>query len=177
MSRKANRLLTVPAAVVSAAVLSACGTGLEAQTYKPSGRFDGASTTLQTVAVRNVYVQPPKVGSTIQASGQAVVLGVIVNPSNTADALIGASSDVAANAVLQDDGKPVTSVPLPGGGASASTWSIALSGLTRTLHVGEYISVTLVFENAERTTLQVPVRAGENGLETRPHARDPYGVH
>ena len=50
-----------------------------------------------------------------------------------------------------------------------------LTGLTKELHAGEYVSLTLIFEKAERTTLQVPIRAGDNGLGTRPAARDPYG--
>ena len=39
-----SRLVNVAAAAVCAAALSACGTGLQAQTYKEVGRQDGVET-------------------------------------------------------------------------------------------------------------------------------------
>lgn len=170
-----SRPVTLAAVVVSAALLSACGTGLEAQTYRESGRLDGANATLTTLAVRNLHVEAPASGSAHTAGGDAFVVGLIANPGDAADALVSASTDVAAAATLLVDGQPVQSVPVPAGGATPTTWSIALSGLTKELHAGTYISLTLSFGKAERTTVQVPVRAGDNGLSTREAAQNPYG--
>jgi copper(I)-binding protein len=164
--------LSVTALVLSAAAVSACGTGLEAQTYKATGRQDGTNAVAQSLAVRNLHVVGPAFGSTHK--DQAVVTGFIANPSDTPDAVVSASTDVATGVELREADKPVPSIPVPARGASTSTWSILLTGLTRQLHAGEYVSLTLTFEKAERITVQVPVRAGDNGLETRPEARNPY---
>lgn len=171
MSRRST---TVAAVAVSAALLSACGTGLEAQTYKEVGRQDGGSATSQDVAVRNLYANPPLTGSTIPTDQPAVLTGFLVNTGDTADSLVSASSDVAATTALQEEGKPTPSVAIPARGHSTTTWSIVLTGLTKELHAGEYVSVTLTFARAGRTTVQAPIRAGDNGLLDRKPAQDPY---
>jgi copper(I)-binding protein len=166
---------TVVVGALSAMVLSACGTGLQAQTYRESGRQDGGSTTVEGVAVRNLHVTAPLSGSTVSRDESAVIAGVLVNKGTVADALVGASSDVAAAATVEEAGQPTTSIPIPPRGTSTTTWSIVLSGLTRDLKAGQWISVTLVFDKAGRTTVQIPVRAGDNGLGQREAAQDPYG--
>ena len=170
-----RRPVTVAALAASAAVLSACGTGLQAQTYRESGRQDGANATLDGIAVRNLYVAPPASGSTIAVDGKAVLAGVLVNRSTIADALVGASTAAATSATLEENGQPATSIPAPAGGMSTTSWSIVLRGLTTPLQAGRYISVTLVFDKAGRTTVQVPILAGDNGLLDRKAAQNPYG--
>ena len=170
-----SRRPAVVALAVSAALLSACGTGLQAQTYKETGRQDGASTDVAQIAVRNLHVTPPLSGSTIGTDEAAVLAGVLVNEGNSDDSLVGASSDAASAAVLEEAGKPVPAVPVPARGSSSTTWSIVLTGLVTDLHAGQYITVTLSFQKAGRTTVQVPVRAGDNGLEGRVVEQDPYG--
>ena len=170
-----RRPVTAVAVVLSAAVLSACGTGLQAQTYRESGRQDGTNTTLDGVAVRNLYVAPPASGSTIAVADKAVLLGVLVNQGTTSDALVSASTDAAGSATLQENGQPATSIAAPAGGTSTTPWSIVLSGLTAPLQAGRYISVTLVFDKAGRTTVRVPILAGDNGLADRKAAQNPYG--
>ncbi|MCW2601021.1 MAG: LpqE protein [Frankiales bacterium] len=168
-----RRPVTVAALALSAAVLSACGTGLQAQTYKETGSENGASTTFGGVAVRNLHVTPPPTGSVITTASQAVLSGVLINESAAEDSLVRASSDAAGTATLMEGAKPATSVSIPP--ASPVTVSITLSGLTKELRAGDYVTVTLEFSSAGRTTLQVPVRAGDNGLITRPTQQDPYG--
>jgi copper(I)-binding protein len=170
-----RRHVTVTTVALSAALLSACGTGLHAQTYKESGRQDGGNTALAGVAVRDLHVEAPTTGSTIPTTDPATVTGVLVNTSGTADALVGASTDAAANAALTDNGQPATQVAVPANGVSSSTWAITLTGLTKPLVAGTYISVTLTFDKAGRTTVQVPVRAGDNGLSSRTQEQNPYG--
>jgi hypothetical protein len=87
---------------------------------------------------------------------------------------VSASSDAAATAVLEVTGQPVPSIPLLRH-QPVTNWSIVLHGLTKPLAAGTFISVTLVFEKAPRTTLQVPIRAGDNGLGVRTPLQNPYG--
>lgn len=172
-----RRPATFAVVLASAALVSACGTGLHAVTYKELGRTDGASTDVggrDGIAVRDLHVEPPTTGSTLDQGGTAVVTGGIASTGRTADTLLGASSDVAAGATLQVDGKPVTSIPVSPQAAVPAGWSILLTGLTRTVHAAEYVDVTLVFERGGRITLQVPVRAGDNGLSARTPEQDPH---
>jgi copper(I)-binding protein len=166
--------VTVAVLAVSAAALSACGTGLQAQTYREVGRQDGASITVDKIAVRDLHVVPPLTGASIPKYETAVVSGVLVNEGDTADALVGASTDSAATATLEDGGQPSTSIPLLPHGM-ATTWTINLRGLTKPLEGGRFINVTLTFNRARQTTLQVPIRAGDTGLAQRTPEQNPYG--
>lgn len=168
-----SRLVNVAAAAVCAAALSACGTGLQAQTYKEVGRQDGATADLGGLAVRNLYVVAPSDGSVLATGSQAMLTGTFVNAGSADDSLTTLSTDVAGAVSLTVDGAPATAVAVPAGGRSGS-WTAVLDGLTKDLRAGQYISVTLNFAGAGRTTVQVPVRAGENGLRDRAPAQDPY---
>ncbi len=167
----------VIAALLSTALLSACGTGLQAKTYQEIGRQDGAVADLggaTGIAVRHLHVEPPASGSALEIDGNASVTGGLVNNGSSADALVGASSEAARDVTLLVDGTPTTEVAIPAGGATPTTWSLSLTGLTRAVHAATYISVTLEFQRAGRVTLQVPVYAGDNGLGDREAAQDPY---
>jgi copper(I)-binding protein len=169
----------VVTALLSAALLSGCGTGLHARTYQEVGRQDGATTNLggaTGIAVRHLHVAPPPSGSTLAAGGTAYVTGGLINNGTDADALVNASSDIAGAATLLVDGTPTTEVAIPRLGAAPATWSIALSGLNREVSVATYIPVTLEFQRAGRVTLQVPVEPGDNGLEQRSPEQDPYST-
>jgi copper(I)-binding protein len=171
-----RRPVTVLAAVLSAAALAGCGTGLHAKTYQEHGREDSARTEQGAIAVRNVYAEAPASGDTLTQGGTAVLHGTFVNTGSSADALVGAASDAAASAQLQLDAKPATSIPLPAGQAAAGDVTVVLQGLSRDVHVGEYVTVVFTFQNAGRTEqVQVPLRTGDSGLQDRTPAQDPYG--
>jgi outer membrane murein-binding lipoprotein Lpp len=154
-----RRPVTVLAAVLSAAALAGCGTGLHAKTYQEHGREDSARTEQGAIAVRNVYAEAPASGDTLTQGGTAVLHGTFVNTGSSADALVGAASDAAASAQLQLDAKPATSIPLPAGQAAAGD-----------------VTVVFTFQNAGRTEqVQVPLRTGDSGLQDRTPAQDPYG--
>ncbi len=175
MSRRPVALTVV---ALSAALLSACGTGQHAKTYSEVGRQDGAHADLggaDSVHVRNLHVLPPGSGSTLDQGSTAYVTGGVVNDGPAADALIGAESDAAASAQLTLAGKPVDAIELPAQGIAPADWAVELSDLSSTFHAAEYLPVTLVFQHAGRITLQVPVYAGDNGLPSRSPEQDPYG--
>lgn len=160
---------------LSAALLSACGTGLEAQTYKETGRSDSGRADLGGLGIRNLHVTPPLSGSSISQDENAVVSGVITNTGDTPDSLTFASSPAAATVTLAEKGDPAAAIPVPAHGRTTTTWSVVMSGLTADLKAGQYVSLTLTFANAGRTTVQIPVRAGDQGLDGREVEQDPYG--
>lgn len=168
-----RRPLTVAAAVLCAAVLSACGTGLQAQTYKETGRQDSATTDLGRLAVRNLHVEAPADGNVLASGDQAVLTGTFVNGGASNDSLTALTTDAAGSVGLTVDDRPATAVAVPAGGESGQ-WTAVLGALTKDLHAGEYISVTLTFAGAGRATVQVPIRAGNNGLSSRTPEQDPY---
>jgi copper(I)-binding protein len=168
-----SRLVNVAALAAAAALLSACGTGLAAKTYSETGRRDSGDADLGTIAVRNVHIDEPATQNVVAAGAEATVSGVIVNSGTTDDALVGASSPVAASARLKEGAADVAVIPVPAKG-TASTWRIVLTGISKPLRAGQFISLTLEFKDAGHTTIQVPVRAGNNGLDTRPEAQNPY---
>lgn len=169
-----SRLLS--AALLSSILLSGCGTGLHATTYtiERSPR-DFRSTQVADLQVRNLGIVGPSTGITISSDGTAVLTGSVVNSGDTDDALVGVETDVAGTSTLWLDGKTVTAIPVPAGGATGQ-WSATLSDLKQDLRVGQYVDVTLVFARAGRLAdLQVPVRTPQDtGLGERTPEQDPY---
>ena len=173
MSLLSSRLVAVAA---SAALLSGCGTGLYAHTYQQTGRSDGTSRDLETLALRNLHILPPASGDTHLPGSDAVLTGALVNKGEQADTLTSVTSPAAATVTLTQAGKPVSIVQIPAGG-TAGEWTAVLTGVTEPLRAGTYVSVTLTFTSGGRTTLTVPVRLGDgqSGLEDREVHQEPYG--
>ena len=169
--------LPAAALVTGALLLSGCGTGLQATTYtKEKAPRDFAVASVADLAVRNLAIAPPATGDTFAKGDTATLSGAVINTGTQDDELIGVETDAAGASSLLVDGKPVPSVPVAAG-TDASSWTASLTGLTRELRAGQYVTVTLVFAKAGRLSdLQVPVRAGDTGLDTRPAAQDPYHV-
>jgi copper(I)-binding protein len=177
VSLVSRRPLALVAPLACAAVLAGCGTGLEPKTYQETGRQDGAFATVggrQGVHVQRLMVSGPVIGSTFAAGETAVATGGLVNNSKEDDALVGATSDVSPAVTLLVDGQPVQQVPIPAGGVAPAGWSLGLTSLSRELHVGTYITISLELQRAGKITLRVPVEAGDNGLTGRTPEEDPY---
>ena len=168
MSRRAAAVL------LTATVLSGCGTGLQAQTYKETGRSDGASADLEALAIRDLHIEAPTSGTTLAAGSSAVLTGTLVNHGSAQDTLTAVTSDAASTVTLAQDDHPATSIAIPAGGAD-STWTATLTGLSAAASAGSYISVTLTFSSAGQTTLQVPVALGNSNLDSREVNQQPYG--
>jgi copper(I)-binding protein len=174
-----RRPVSAAALLASAALLAGCGTGLSPRTYQEVGRQDGAAANVgghTGIEVRQLHVAPPATGSQVEAGSTAFVVGGLVNAGGSADALVGATSDVAGAVQLLVDNTPTTEVAIPAGGAAPQGWALALSGLSRGLAPATYIPVTLEFRHAGRVTLDVPVYAGDQALDERSPAQDPYEV-
>lgn len=177
--RSRSAFVAVPAALLSSALLLAgCGTGLQATTYtKERSPRDFDDRSIADLEVRNLGITPPSTGIAFHVGDSAVLTGTVVNTGDTDDALVGVESDIAGSVSLLVEGPGNAAnpeVPIPAGG-DAGSWAARLTGLTKDLHVGQYVTVTLVFAHAGRLTdLQVPIRIGDTGLSSREEAQDPY---
>ena len=101
--------------------------------------------------------------------GTSAAYMLLHNHGTEDDALIGASSDVAASveihlSKMNADGTmemiPQESIALPADGEvelKPGSYHVMLIGLVKDLNVGDEITVTLDFEHAEDVTLTIPV--------------------
>ena len=178
MSPSRHRANIVAALLLSSALLSGCGVGLEAQTYKETGRGDSTSVDLEGVSVRNLHIEEPLQGTTIAAGDAAVLLGTFVSKDGAADTLTSVTTDAAESVVLatveQNQAVQASSIAVPAGGV-ANEWGAVLQGLTAPLRSATYVEVTLTFANAGQTTVRVPVHLGDGELDTREVIQHPYG--
>ncbi|MCU1602423.1 MAG: hypothetical protein JWO22_3132 [Frankiales bacterium] len=169
------RTRLLPAALLaSGLLLSGCGTGLQATTYtKEKAPRDFSGATAGDLDIRNLGIAPPSTGIVLKAGDHATLTGSFVNTGTVDDKLVSVSSDAAATATVVPGGT-ATDVTIPAGG-DADTWSADLV-LKADTSVGQYLTVTLVFERAGTVTdLQVPIRSGDTGLSSRAPEQDPYG--
>lgn len=178
MSPSRHRAHTAAALLLSSALLSGCGVGLEAQTYKETGRGDSTSVDLEGVVVRNLHIEQPLHGTELAAGDDAVLLGTFVSRGGGTDALVSVTTDAAESVVLAtvegDQAVQADRIAVPAGGI-ANEWGAVLQGLTAPLHSSQYVEVTLTFENAGQTTVRVPVHLGDGDLDTREVVQHPYG--
>lgn len=160
----------LPAALVaSGLLLSGCGTGLQAQTYTTERELRGyTNTTVGDLQVRNLALAPPPTGTSYKAGDHATLTGVVVNEGDAADTLTGLESTAATTITLNGG-----SVTVPSKGLAGS-WTADVV-LKQDVKVAQYVPVVLVFSGAGRTgELQVPVTSGDNALDSREPAQDPY---
>jgi copper(I)-binding protein len=151
-------------------VLSACATSSDKQ---------AASIEISNAWVRTVGGMQPKEASAPttgmqpkEGSGPATgAFMLIKNNSNTADKLIKAESDAAKMVQIhlsEVDANGVTSmhevegVDIPAGGSAelkTGSYHVMLIGLKQDIQAGDTISITLIFQNAGKVTIEAPVKA------------------
>ena len=157
-----RRPLTATVALLATAVLAGCGSGQNAETYKPRTAADATNTSVGTLALRNLAIQAPSTGGELPAGGEAILTGSFVNEGDLPDQLVSATTEVAATVALREGAAVVTSIDVPALGVSSSTASLVLRGLTRPLAVGSYVKVTLAFAQNGRKDVLVPVQSDPN---------------
>ena len=102
-------------------------------------------------------------------AGNGAVYMTIANRGAQADALVSAASDAAKVAELHEvrnEGgvmamRPISSMAIPAGGSlelKPGGYHVMLLGLTRHLHAGDRVAVTLTFEKAPPVTIEAAVR-------------------
>ena len=115
--------------------------------------------------------------STSATAGTSAAYATITNAGTAADALVGASSPVAASAEVHQTTAvgspsassggmmgmlPVARVEIPAGGSlqlQPGSYHVMLVGLTKDLVIGQTIELTLTFEKAGPITVMAQVRA------------------
>ncbi|MBK5308340.1 MAG: copper chaperone PCu(A)C [Frankiaceae bacterium] len=170
--RTAIRPLTLLTTGLLATALTACGVGLDPQTYRERTTHDASNTTVGDLALRNVGIEPPETGAGELAVGKdANVTLAVVSVSEQADTLLSVSTAAASSVGLVDgSGHAVASVTVPAlGSVAAGDFGVVLRGLTKPLRPGMYIDMTFAFEKNGRATFAVPVR-----LYTEPVPRASY---
>jgi copper(I)-binding protein len=160
-SVRARRTTTVLAAGLLPLALTACGVGLDPQTYRERTAQDAANAQAGSLALRNVAIAPPHAGESELGVGKDAQLTLsIVNPGTDPDVLSGVTTPAASATKLVDGtGHEVTSVEVPAqASAAAGDFGVVLVGLTKALRPGMYVDVTFAFANSGRLKVSVPVK-------------------
>lgn len=168
----ARRTTPLLAAALLSLLLTGCGAGLNAQTYRERTAEDATNANVGVLALRDAAILPPAKGaSELTAGSDATLTLSVVNSSPTGDTLLSVSSPAAAATQLVDGGGrvvPSVDVP-PHGSVDARTFAVLLRGLAKPLRPAMYVEVTFVFDHNGRVTFRVPVK-----LYTEPVPRDSY---
>lgn len=166
MSRHTSRLVQSLAAAVGVVSLSACGASLDAQTYQERNQAGSTDTAVGGLAIRNVFIAPPTGEEEVYEEGaDAEVALTVTNATEDEDRLISATTDAADEVVVLVDGEEDELV-VPALGSTGDQVTLELLGLSRELRAGEYVEVTLRFEDAGEEQLLVPVAL--TGVRERP---------
>ncbi|MFR9806565.1 copper chaperone PCu(A)C [Pseudonocardia sp. RS010] len=163
------KVLAVGTAAAGALLLSGCGAGQIAQTAEQVAAVGGAGAVTGDVAVRNAEIVWPEglapTGAIYQQGGQAPVAMVVVNDGGAADRLVSASSEAASQVVVTGDQTLSPQTPLVAGteGAAAALpgskqITVMLTGLREDIVPGRTYPLTLVFQDAGRLTVDLPVQ-------------------
>jgi copper(I)-binding protein len=148
----------VPALAVAVSLgLTGCGAGLKAQTYQERTVADATNEAVGALALRNVFIQPPRTSEGVYSVGQdARVVLTLVNEGTEGDRLVNATTDAASSvAVAAPDGQAgqLSVGPL----STTNDYSLVLRGLTRDLRPGEFVNLSLTFQANGTQELLVPV--------------------
>ena len=159
MTRLTRRLLLGAIAVLLPA-LAGCEAGLNAPTLEFHPASAGVSTTHNGIALNNVFVLGPPLGSALPPGGQAGVFLSIA--AQNGDRLISVSAPGTASSVKLAGG-PVDLPAQTQVDLSGPVPKVVLTGLANPLLGGQTVQLTLIFQQAGVVTLTVPVE---------PHAYD-----
>jgi copper(I)-binding protein len=173
---RARRTTTLLAAGLLPLALTACGVGLDPQTYKDRTTHDAINAQVGGLALRNVGIAPPDDDqSEIGAGKDAQLTLSIVNPGGDADTLTGVSTPVATATKLVDgSGHDISAVDVPAeGAAEAGQFGVVLIGLTKPLRPGTYVDVTFSFATNGRLKVSVPVRLYDKPVPRRSYQPKP----
>jgi hypothetical protein len=160
----AIRLLAIAAAIVAIPALTGCAAGLNAQTTRPFDTTDGTSANFHGIAIRNMFVLGPAAGTAL-LPGQSASLFVALVNNGLPDQLTLATAPGTASAVTIRGG----SVRLASGQAAFLTGpapQLILRQLEIPLTGGQYIHITLYFQNSGSVVLHVPVVGRQNSFST-----------
>jgi len=128
-----------------------------------------AQTTSPGIAITGPWARRAPGGHGQGQVANGAVYMTIANRGAEADALVSATSDTARIVELHEvktEGgvmamRPIPRMPLPAGGSlelKPGGYHVMLLGLTRDLHAGDTVKLTLTFEKAAPMTIEAAVR-------------------
>lgn len=181
------RPLALAVAVVTAAALSGCGASRDAQTYQRRIQGSSTDTAVGTLSLRNISVVAPEDEGTYPVGGDAEVTITVTSNTPKADKLVSVSSPDAEEVVVLEEGQP-GELEVPPLGSTGDRVRLRLEGLRIPLRTGEYVRLSLGFEDNGTADLIVPVQltgkadrpiytAEEGSEEGEPALQRPTGGH
>ncbi len=144
-----------------AALVAGCGVGQQVQTYQPKAAADSTNVSVGSIAVRNLAIAAPRVGTVLPEGTDARVLITLINQGGGDDALTQVTSPAAVSVVVEG---PDMQLPVPRLSSSGAGHSLLLRGLTRDLQTGTYVEMTLFFARNGSKTVKVPVQTTPGGV-------------
>ncbi|MGD9621790.1 MAG: hypothetical protein AB7G47_18620 [Mycolicibacterium sp.] len=175
--RRANtRGRPIPFAVATCGLavgvlLSGCGAGQVSQTATQEPAINGTSGRAGEIALRNVHLRATQTSDYVEPGRDVELLFVAANDSpDVDDKLVSISSDVGKVSLTGDTALPATGVlvvgtpdgqPTPLESIEVADSAEATVELSKPITNGLTYDFTFTFEKAGKTTVSVPISAGE----------------
>ena len=157
--------------LAAAAALAGCSAGQVAQTATQQAAVNGTAATIGNVTLRNVHLRAAQTTDSVQPGSKTELLFVASNESpDTPDKLVSITSDFGTVALSGDTTLPpigVLVVGEPDGQiapleqAETADAAKAMVALSKPITNGLTYNFTFTFQKAGKTTVPVPISAGE----------------
>jgi copper(I)-binding protein len=172
---RALRAATMGVLLISPIALTACSAGQVTQTAGQERDKTGGQAQVGDLTLRQAALVSPR-GGTYDEGDDADLRLAIVNGGMEDDTLVGIEGDGFAEAEVRTSGASGTStggsgdeIDIPAGAAvfigEDGDATVTLNDLGEPLTTGQYLDLTLVFENAGEIDLQVTVANPEEAEE------------
>lgn len=190
MNRFSPRSSTVTAALAACALaattaLAGCSSGQISQTATQQASVNGAAATLGNIALRNVHLRAQLSSDYVQPGAEVELLFVASNESpEQPDKLVSVTSDfgsvtLSGDTTLAPNGVLVVGEPdgqiAPLEAAETAEAAKAMVDLSKPITNGLTYDFTFTFQNAGKTTVAVPISAGESPRREAQEAGDTGG--
>jgi copper(I)-binding protein len=156
--------------LLGAAVLTGCSSGQIAQTAKEQSAVNGATLTINNMALRNVHIQALQMGDFLQPGHKVDLVMAVINQSpDVDDKLVGITTDVGTVTLTGSSRVPAGGVLFVGSGEGQNRKAAdavataenakATVALDKPITNGLTYNFTFDFEKAGRGSVQVPISA------------------
>ena len=162
---KTRRLALGLLAVATSLSVTACGAGMDAQTYQERNNASSSNATAGALELRNIAVEAPGSDEGYEIGDDATVVITVTNRGGEDDRLVEVTSS-AADEVAVIAGGQERDMVVPAGGSTVEAVTLELRGLTRPLRPAEYVD--LAFRFADNGTVEVLAPVSLTGESDRP---------
>jgi copper(I)-binding protein len=159
---RALRAATMGVLLLSPVALSACSAGQVTQTATQVRDKTGGMAQVGAITVREATLEYPT-GGTYDSGDDADLMLAIINEGDKSDTLTGVEGKGFSDAEISGD-----EIEIPAGGAvfvGEDDTSVTLTDLDDSLTTGQFLDVTLTFEDAGEVTLPVTVANPKRALD------------